>query len=302
MAKEISRAAIGVARCRSRPRRRAVDRAAMRPDRDYVWQLALRRKVAGDVPAICGVEPEVCRTLARIEHDGLPLEFVPYKVERRNKVGISGDDDKRIGYVCVGVAEKRGREIDIRSLFFNLYHVNKSIWGCRAFLASGIYGRNPCFVLVVVAFNNIYSAMRVDGLKVDVLPFNRCWIVGICLGSGGEVLDSYKFMVRVELGVDKHCVDKPCEIEPLASRESAQQPMVEVATVDVCYCLHLHSIKKRGPQTLRSKTLFRVGRALRLDVNLLTGSVGIVPNLSAVRKGADFVTIDFENENGRSAA
>jgi len=53
---------------------------------------------------------------------------------------------------------------------------------------------------------------------------------------------------------------------------------------------------------LRSKTLFRVGRALRLDVNLLTGSVGIVPNLSAVRKGADFVTIDFENENGRSAA
>ena len=32
-----------------RPRLRAVDRAAMRPDRDYVWQLALRWKVAGDI-------------------------------------------------------------------------------------------------------------------------------------------------------------------------------------------------------------------------------------------------------------
>ncbi len=32
------------------------------------------------------------------------------------------------------------------------------------------------------------------------------------------------------------------------------------------------SLKKRGPQTLRPKTLFRVGRTLRLDMNLLRGS------------------------------
>ena len=269
------------------PRRRAVDRAAVRSYWNDVGKLALRRKVPRDVPAICGMEAKVCRTLTRIEHDGLPLEFVPYKVERCNKVGISRDDDKRIGYVCVGVAEKRCRKIDIRSLFFNLYHVNKSIWGCRAFLAPGIYGWNPCFVLVVVAFNNIYSAMRVDGLKVDVLPFDRCWIVGICLGSGGEVLDRYEFMVRVEFGVGKHCMYKPCEIEPLASREPAQQSMVEVAAVDVGYCLHLHSMKKRGSQTLRSKTLFRVGRALRLDVNPLKGSARIVANRAVRNKRAN---------------
>ena len=36
------------------PRRRAVDRAAMRPDGDYLWKLALRRKVAGNVLVVCG--------------------------------------------------------------------------------------------------------------------------------------------------------------------------------------------------------------------------------------------------------
>ena len=80
-------------------------------------------------------------------------------------------------------------------------------------------------------------------------------------------------MVVVEFGMDKHCVDKLCKIKPLARRKSAQQSVIEVAAVDVGYCLHLHFIKKRGPQTLWSKTLFRVGRALRLDVNPLKGSL-----------------------------
>ncbi len=91
---------LGAALRRSRPCRRAVDRAAMRPDWDYFRQLAFGRKVAGDVPAISGVESEVCWTLTWIEHDGLPLELMSHKVERRNKVCISRDDGKRIGKDC----------------------------------------------------------------------------------------------------------------------------------------------------------------------------------------------------------
>ena len=45
-----------------------------------VGKLALRRKIAGDVPALCGMESEVCRALAWIEHDCPTLEFVAYKV------------------------------------------------------------------------------------------------------------------------------------------------------------------------------------------------------------------------------
>ena len=64
--------------------------------------------------------------------------------------------------------------------------------------------------------------------------------------------------------------------------------MVEIAAVDVGYRFHSFPIKKIGPQTLRPKTLFRVGRTLRLDMNLLTGSAHIVPNRGGEDKGADF--------------
>lgn len=47
--------------------------------------------------------------------------------------------------------------------------------------------------------------------------------------------------------------------------------VVEIAPVNVGNSLHLLSIKI-GPQTLRSKTLFRIGRALRLDMNPFKGS------------------------------
>ena len=190
----------GAAGCRGRrfshggrlcPRRRAVDRAAMHPDLYYVGKLALRRKVAGDIPAICGVKTEVRRTLARIEYDCPSFEFVSHKVEWRDEVRIAGDDDKSFGCICVGVAEKRGCEIDVSSLFLNLYHMNKAISGCGALLAPGIHRWNPCLVLVVVAFNYIHAAMCGEGLKIDVLAFNRCGVVRICLCSGDEVLDGY---------------------------------------------------------------------------------------------------------------
>ena len=164
-------------RAQLRPRRRAVDCAAMRSDWNHFRQLALRRKVAGNVPAICGVESKVCRTLARIEHDNLSLEFVAHKVERRDEIRIAGNDDKCVGGVCVGIAEKRGGEIDIRPLLLDLYHMDKAVRRCGTCLTSGVYGRNPCLVLVVVAFDDIHSAMRKQGLKVNVLPFDRNWIV-----------------------------------------------------------------------------------------------------------------------------
>ena len=250
------------------PRLRAVDRATVRPDGNHFGQLALRWKVAGNVPAMCGMEAEVCRALSRIEHDCASLEFVAHEVERRNEIRIAGDYDKGIGGVCVGVAEKRGREIYIRPLLFDLYHMDKAVCRCRTFLTSGINGWNPRLVLVVVALDDINAAMRDEGLKVDVLTFNRSGIVRICLGSGGEVLDGYKFVICVKMGMGEHGFDKRSDVKPFAGGESAQQSVVEIAAVDVGYRFHSFPIKKIGPQTLRPKTLFRVGRTLRLDMNL----------------------------------
>jgi len=269
---------------RLRPRRRAVDCAAVRSDGDYFWKLALRRKVAWNIPAICGMETEIRRALARIEHDCPSFEFVSYKIKRCDEVCIARKNDKCIGSVCVGIVEKRGGEVDVRPLLFHLYHMHKAVCGCWAMLASGIHGRNPCLVFVVVAFDDIHSTMRNDGLKIDVLTFNRRWVVWICLGSGDKVLDGYEFVVSFKIGIGKHGLDKRGYVKPFTGWAPAQQSVVEIAAVYICYRFHFVAVKKIGPQALRPKTLFRVGRALRLDVNPLTGSVRIVPNSAAWRK------------------
>ena len=258
----------------------------MRPDWYYVGKLALRRKVAGDIPAICGVKTEVRRTLARIEYDCPSFEFVSYKIKRCDEVCIARKNDKCVGSVCVGIAEKRGGEVDVRTLLFHLYHMHKTVCGCWAMLASGIHGRNPCLVLVVVAFDDIHTTMRNDGLKIDVLTFNRRGVVRICLGPGDKVLYCYKLMTCVKLGMSKHGADKRGYVKPFTGWTPAQQPVVEIAAVNIRYRFHFVAAKKIGPQALRPKTLFRVGRALRLDVNRLTGSVRIVPNSAAWRKGS----------------
>ena len=261
-----------------RPRRRAVDRAAVRSYGNHFGQLALRRKVARDVPALCGVEAEVCRSLARIENNCPSLEFVAHEVERRNEIRIAGDYDKSISGICVGVAEKRGGEIYVRPLLLHLYHMYKAVCGCGTMLAPGIHGWYPCLVLVVVAFDDLHATMRNDGLKIDVLAFNRSGVVRICLGSGYEVLYCNELVTCVKSGMDKHCADKRGYVKPFAGWTPAQQPMVEIAAVNICCRFHFVSVKKRGSQALRPKTPFRVGRALRLDVNLLRGSARIVSN------------------------
>ena len=269
------------------PCRWTVDRAPVRPNGNNLGKLALRRKVTGDAPAIGGMETEVSRALAWIEHDCSSLEFVSYKIERSDEVRIAGDNGKSIGGICIGIVEKRCGEIDVRPLLFHLYHVDKSICGCRAVLASCVNGRNPRLVLVVVSFDDIYAAMRNDGLKIDVLAFNRSGVVRICLGSGYKVLYCCEFVAYVKIGMGKHGVDERGDVKPLAVWPPAQQPVIEIATVYICYRFHLPSIKKIGSQTLRSKTLFRVGRALRLDVNPLKGSALIVPNRAVRNKRAN---------------
>ena len=54
---------------------------------------------------------------------------------------------------------------------------------------------------------------------------------------------------------------------------------------NVGYCLHRLTVKKKRSQTLRPKTSLRVGRTVRLDMNLLRGSVLSVSDCRMWRKG-----------------
>ena len=140
--------------------------------------------------------------------------------------------------------------------------------------------------------------MRGDSLKVDVLAFNRGGVVRIRLGAGAEILDGNEFVIRVESGMGEHGANKCGKVEPFAGWKPAQQSVVEIAAVNICNCFHNRFIKERGSQALRPKTPFRVGRALRLDKNLLRGSVSIVSNFRPPRKGVN-PEISFQNKPSR---
>ena len=278
-----------IAEISSRPCRRAVNRAAMSADGNCFRQLALCRQSVRNVPAIRGMKSKVCRALARVEHDNLFPELAPDNVKRCDEVRIAGDDGKCFGGACVGIAEDRSGEVYISPLLFNFYHMDKAVCGVGARLATWIYRRDPRLVLVVVAFDDIDPAMCGDGLKVDVLAFDCGRVVRICLGPGAEILDGNEFVVRVKLGMDEHCSDKCGKVEPFAGWKSAKQSVVKIAAVNICYCFHCIPIKKkRGSQAFRPKTPFRVGRALRLDKNLLIGSVHILSNFRLPHNGTSW--------------
>ena len=112
-------------RTRLRPRRRAVDRAAMRPYWDYVGKLALRRKVAGDVCV-------VCRHSLKMFGDG--FSWVEYKhgfpkfaAECENRsclIGVSGYQRKAVGVGVHGVDKGCDCKIYVRTLLFKLYDMS----------------------------------------------------------------------------------------------------------------------------------------------------------------------------------
>ena len=67
-------------------RRRVVDRAAMRPDWDYVGKLALRRKVAGDVFVVGGYGADFfAGAFMRIEHDQWSFSFVSLQKKGKSR-------------------------------------------------------------------------------------------------------------------------------------------------------------------------------------------------------------------------
>ena len=83
------------------PRRRAVDRAAMRPDWDYVGKLALRWKIAGDVCVVRSMIADVGKSFMRIEHKYLSAKLVTNNVKRRNEIGITTDEGN-----CINIASE----------------------------------------------------------------------------------------------------------------------------------------------------------------------------------------------------
>ena len=266
-------------RTRLRPRRWSVDRAAI-GKWNIVWQLVSCRKVRRNVSAVGGMKTKVGSALVRIEYQNLLFEFVTNEIKRSNKVCIAADEHNGVCRVRVCVTKHFGYDVDVGTFFLHFHHMNISISGRSAVLAVWVNGRNPYLVLVVVALYDLYAAMCLDCLKIDILALNSGCVIGIGLNTCSEVFYGNEFVRFVK--------KRTCErsqVKPLATGSSAKKPEVEVATIDIRNCFHSCQLKMLRSQTLRFGTPLRVGRTVRLDMNPLTGSVGIIPNIISWRNG-----------------
>ena len=105
------------------PYRRAVDRTSVRTDGDYLWELALCRKVAGDVFVIGGYGTEFfAGAFVRIEHDnGFSCAFLEI-VKRRNEIGVAGDEYDAVKILFHVVDEHLGSDVYVRAFLFGFPH------------------------------------------------------------------------------------------------------------------------------------------------------------------------------------
>ena len=72
-------------------------------------------------------------------------------------------------------------------------------------------------------------------------------------------------------------------VKPFDAIVAAKKPIVKVPRINIDVCSHFH--KMQGASTFRLKPPRRIGRASRVEYNPLTGSVGIIPNIIPWRNG-----------------
>ena len=272
------------------PRRRAVDRAAMRTNGNCVGKLALCRKVAGDVCI-------VCRRPLKMFGDS--FSWVEYKhgfpkfaAECENSsclIGVSGYQREAVSVGMHGVDKGCDRKIYVGSFFFKFHDTSHTGMGFFTNFAFPIDMGKPCLLLAVKPFDDLHPAKCGECLDIYLLTFFGGYVLWICADARREILNGEDIVFLLEHGGSKRA-----KVEPFTSWRVLQQAVVKIVSVYVNKCLFHVCQKMQGASTFRLKPPRRIGRASRVEYNPLTSSVGIVPNLHAVRKGSKFANWRIE--------
>ena len=252
----------------------------MRTDWDYLWKLALRRKVAGDVRIVRSVIADVGEPLMGIKHKHL-LSFSPNEIKWCNEVRITTDESNGVYVVRKNIVKHVSRDVDIRPFLLQLYNANFSV---RCFLAVstlGAYGRHPNLISIVVSLNYLKALDFRNCPQIDSLALDSLGIIWKCTDTCGIEFDRSDSMVAFD-----QCACERKRVKPFDTWIVAEESIIEIPCVNINVCLHFIKMLRLRPFWIGASP--RVGRASRSDVNLLTGSIGIVPNLTAGRKRAKF--------------
>jgi len=287
------------------PRLRAVDRATVRPDGNHFGQLALRRKVAGNIGIVGLWKYGIMRLWdygigsRRFQfQNSVMVHFHNCTISQSISPAACGYDAcckytrQFFGFVnewtkladlnIFGLPDYLEPNAGLRKLFHGNFELMDKILArfgfcCFCIIRCNASGSTEQLVCKTAAADSLlrqrsaYLYTACSKFYNSILKFVFCHASALLQSHNSTISYFHNFTISQFITV------------------------VQVESVDVGYRFHSFPIKKIGPQTLRPKTLFRVGRTLRLDMNLLRGSVHIVPNRGFLGKGADLKNQTKEN-------
>jgi len=251
--------------CGRGPCRRAVDRAAVRSNRDYLWELTFRRKIAWDVRIVGSVIADVGKALVRIKHEYLLAKLLANQVKWCDEVRIATNEGHGVNAVRKRIIKHVGRDVDIRPFLFESDDMYSAIGGLLASSACAADRRHPDLVFVVITFDDFESLDFGERTQIDSLAFNSFGVVRICSDTCGVELDNSNHMVA-----SYQCPRERQRIKPFRATVIAEKPVVKIPRVDID--IRFHICKMLRPRPFRIGASPRIGRASRSDVNLLRGS------------------------------
>ena len=179
-------------------------------------------------------------------------------------------------------SEHVGRDVNIRPFLLQFYDANFPVCCFIAVSALGAYGWHPNLISVVVSFDDLKTLDFRNCPQIDSLALDSLGIVWVCADTCGVEFDRRDSMVAFD-----QCACERKRVKPFGARIVAEKSIIEIPCININVCLHLIKMLRLRPFWIGASP--RVGRASRSEMNPLTGSVGIIPNLHAVRKGANFV-------------
>ena len=276
------------------PCRRAVDRAAVRPDWDYVGKLALRRKVAGNIGIVglwkCGIMRlwDYGIGSRRFQfQNSVMVHFHNCTISQSISPAACGYDAcckytrQFFGFVnewtkladlnIFGLPDYLEPNAGLRKLFHGNFELMDKILArfgfcCFCIIRCNASGSTEQLVCKTAAADSLlrqrsaYLYTACSKFYNSILKFVFCHASALLQSHNSTISYFHNFTISQFITV------------------------VQVESVDIHYCLfHCHLPERQGPDF--RPALHRIAEAQRSVYNPSRGSVGIVPNICLWRNG-----------------
>ena len=162
---------------------------------DCVGELALRRKIAGNVAVIRSIVVKPRCAFPWIEYDDGFLEVLADNAHGRDEVCIPAHKNEYVRFDVESIKEHGGGDVHVRALLFELHDLYQAALCRGANLALRFMHGHQHGILAVEPLYNLDIRKSGQSLHIDFLAIKRGAVVRICLHGRSEVLDRNEFVV-----------------------------------------------------------------------------------------------------------